>query len=218
MRPGQVEARPDARRRGVDRRRGLSRWWWRLALPHQRPPRQALHSVTNGLAPNDRHSRSLPADYLRLSALGRRLHIKHRLPCSGVGLSGSGARESVWPGRLISVWVPVGNPGGGEPGPESIRWPPAGEARRRVRCAVRALAMAVPSRTTATIQPTSRKFGTRFSASMPSRSRAGQAHVPVCPVPTELDYLQQLSSETGISRPSQPPASGKRGPALATVR
>jgi hypothetical protein len=80
-RPGQLEARPDARhdpataqradtrrggaawlmhravRIGVDRRRGHSRWWWRSALPHQRPPRQALHSVTNGLAPNDRHSR-----------------------------------------------------------------------------------------------------------------------------------------------------------------
>jgi hypothetical protein len=35
---------------------------------------------------------------------------------------------------------------------------------------------------------------------------------------TVLDYLQQLSSESGISRPSQPPASGKPGPALATVR
>jgi 2-polyprenyl-6-methoxyphenol hydroxylase-like FAD-dependent oxidoreductase len=35
---------------------------------------------------------------------------------------------------------------------------------------------------------------------------------------TVLDYLQQLSSQTGTSRPSQPPASGKPGPALATIR
>ena len=38
-------------------------------------------------------SELIPADYLRLSALGRRLHIRHRSPCSGVGLSGSGARD-----------------------------------------------------------------------------------------------------------------------------
>jgi len=78
----------------------------------------------------------LIADYLRPSALGRRLHIKHRLPCSGVGLSGSRARESAWPGSLISVWVPVGNPGGGEPGQKAsdgrprVRPPPPGLVRR----------------------------------------------------------------------------------------
>ena len=90
----------------------------KYALEHGGNPRGRAPSLARAIA--NAHAFSRPADYLRLSALGRRLHIRHRSPCSGVGLSGSGARDPRSPGSLTGGWVPAGNPRGGEPEPESI--------------------------------------------------------------------------------------------------
>jgi len=70
----------------------------RVLVPEHRAARR-LRNANQWLQPDtdrdgpDRQPWRRIADYLRLSALGRRLHIKHRSTCSDVGLPRSGARD-----------------------------------------------------------------------------------------------------------------------------
>ncbi len=127
---------------------------WREALPGPVPPARVPITTAGdrtGMLRAGLGARNA-AEYLRLSALGRRQGIRHGLPCSGVAVIAWEASESgyprriagvvtrSWPGRGVSARTAPGDMawwlGSGVHGPAGCRLPefsrPGGRARVRL--------------------------------------------------------------------------------------